>query len=183
MATSNLPTPEYLRQCLRYEDGKLFWLVRPREHFSSNQHWRRWNTLRSGKEAGSIMQHPRGGPRCHIKIGIKQMPRYRIVWAMHKNEWPKQIDHENRNQLDDRIENLRLATNSQNRANILKQSNNTSGYKGVTWNRVSKKWQVRLGINGKRLFLGEFFKIDDARRAYDKAAKEAFGGFACIAAV
>jgi AP2 domain len=87
-------------------------------------------------------------------------------------------DHINHNGLDNRFSNLRPATVSQNQGNKKKQKNNTSGYKGVSWDKRRNKWQVYIKINGKQKHLGYYDDIEDAKAAYDKSAKELFGEFA-----
>ncbi len=69
-------------------------------------------------------------------------------------------DHINRNGLDNRRCNLRLATASQNGCNTGKRKDNTSGYKGVCWDH--KKWRAYIRVNGKRIHLGLFDDIKDA---------------------
>ena len=91
----------------------------------------------------------------------------------------EQVDHIDRNTVDDRIENLRLATSSQNQANRSKPKGTySSEYKGVCWNKQNKKWQAYIKVNGKPIHLGYFIEEFEAAIAYDKAAKEYFEEFA-----
>ena len=110
-------------------------------------------------------------------------------WYAHRSEWmgakyktvlmhrvimdaPKgmDVDHINGNGLDNRKENLRICTRSQNLHNSKKPSTNTSGYKGVIWNKQCRKWQAKIHTSGKTRHLGLFVGILDAARAYDEAA-------------
>jgi hypothetical protein len=89
-------------------------------------------------------------------------------------------DHINNNGLDNRRSNLRKCTVSQNQMNRGIHKNNTSGYKGVMWHKLHKKWFSRIAINGKRYYMGEFKDKIDAARAYNEAALKYHGEFARI---
>ncbi len=88
----------------------------------------------------------------------------------------KQVDHINHNGLDNRKENLRLATPAQNQANQKLSKANTSGFKGVSFDKKKKKWAAYIGKQSRNL--GRFLDIRDAARAYNDAAKLAYGEFA-----
>lgn len=88
-----------------------------------------------------------------------------------------QVDHINGNKLDNRKCNLRLATNSQNHCNRGKQSNNTSGYKGVFWHKRTQKWVARIGLNRKGISLGLYADPKDASAAYLAASAKYHGEF------
>jgi len=89
----------------------------------------------------------------------------------------EEVDHINRNKLDNRRENLRLANSSQNKINKDLQSNNTSGYRGIWLQCDGKKWGATLKINGKKKHLGVYPTKEEAAAAYDKAARDAQGEF------
>ena len=88
------------------------------------------------------------------------------------------VDHINHETLDNRKANLRLCTNSQNSMNRGKQSNNTSGYKGVSWCRSINKWQSRIAVNKKIINLGSFSCPYMASLSYNEAAKKYHSSFA-----
>lgn len=87
-------------------------------------------------------------------------------------------DHISGDKLDNRRENLRIATNTENMRNRGQQRNNTSGFKGVYWNRKLGKWQAQITVLGQRVHLGLFATPEEAHTAYCKAAKELHGEFA-----
>ncbi len=82
------------------------------------------------------------------------------------------IDHINGDRLDNRKDNLRKCSMSENLMNRGKQKNNSSGYKGVSLDKSRNKWQAQIQKNGKNISLGRFYTREDAARAYDKAAVE-----------
>ena len=91
------------------------------------------------------------------------------------------MDHRDRDGLNNRRINLRLATHSQQMANRKKFKNGkTSKFKGVTKLKECGLFRARLGFEGKRIYLGEFRKERDAAKAYDIAAKRYFGEFAVL---
>lgn len=88
------------------------------------------------------------------------------------------IDHENRNGLDCRRCNLRVATNAQNTRNTKLYSTSTSGYKGVAWNKLNKKWVAYIYVNYKRIHLGYFTNKNEAAKVRDTAARRHHKQFA-----
>lgn len=110
----------------------------------------------------------------HYKAG-------RLAWLYCHRRWPNPLaDHKNRKRDDNRIRNLREATNTQNCTNVGMLRNNTSGFKGVS--RISgtrrKPFRAAIRVGEKRLFLGYFKTARSAGRAYCNAAKKYHGKFA-----
>lgn len=90
----------------------------------------------------------------------------------------KFTDHVNQDKLDNRGTNLRTCNKAQNSMNRTKQINNTSGHKGVSWNRRLEKWESYIWKSGKKTFLGYFTSLNEAARAYNIKALELHGSFA-----
>jgi hypothetical protein len=91
---------------------------------------------------------------------------------------PGIVDHVSRDGLDNRRANLRSSTQSQNTANRGPQKNNTSGYKGVSFEPRYRKWTANIKVKQKAKYLGSYRTAEEAARAYDRAARETFGEFA-----
>ncbi len=87
-------------------------------------------------------------------------------------------DHINGDRLDNRRCNLRICSNRQNFLNRKLEIRNKSGYKGVCWNKQNNKWQAKIEINDKKIYLGFFLNKLEAARAYNVGAKKYFGDFA-----
>jgi beta-glucosidase/6-phospho-beta-glucosidase/beta-galactosidase len=87
------------------------------------------------------------------------------------------VDHVNGNGLDNRKENLRICTDSQNLMNRSKPKNNTSGYKGVSYSKSKKKYTAQIGINWKVYNLGFYDTAEEASKVYQERAKKEFGKF------
>jgi hypothetical protein len=121
--------------------------------------------------------------RRYIAIGIEKhvYRAHRLAWLYVHGRWPKgEIDHINGNGRDNRIVNLREATTSQNGFNRGLRSDNTSGYKGISWNKKSSQWLAHIGYRGKIVHLGLFDTIEEAKTVRDEAARRLHGTFARI---
>jgi hypothetical protein len=111
-------------------------------------------------------------PRVNGKKSVIRL--HRIITQSDKAD----IDHKDGDGLNNRRYNLRPGTHAQNMMNGGIRSNNTSGFKGVSWDRVRCKWGVRIKADGRYRNIGRFTSIIDAAKAYNAAAVAFFGEFA-----
>lgn len=141
------------------ESGEIHWIAKGKGKIKK-------------KAAGTITNSGYIG----ICIGPKRFFAHRIAWALHYGEWPKdQIDHINGIRSDNRICNLREATNSQNGKNLKLSKANTSGFKGVSFEKFTGKWKASIKFDGKTINLGRFAEIKDAVHVRRLAEKKYFG--------
>jgi HNH endonuclease len=102
-----------------------------------------------------------------------------VIGSSPRGNLPWQVDHRDRNPLNNQKHNLRWATRSQNQINRILISQNKFG-RGVVKRTYKKGFQARIGVNGKYVQLGSFKTASEAREAYDKKAVELFGQFAVL---
>lgn len=105
-----------------------------------------------------------------------------LVLSLHNITIPKgyEVDHEDKNRLNNQKHNLRIATKSQNHANAKLYKNNTSGFKGVYLDKKTNKWCARIHYDNTNTVLGYFSDAKDAAIAYDVAALKHFKEFASL---
>ena len=175
------PAVSLVKEALRYDNGKLFWLERPREHFSCDQAMLCFNTRNAHKEAGyEHCDWNKGTTRWFVGFFGQDIFRSILVWALHHDAWPtEKLDHIDRNSLNDVCSNLRIATSSQNGANSVLSIRNKSGAKGVSFHRASGKWQASITVNTMSIHIGLYNTVQEGAAAYYRASQHYFGPFAC----
>lgn len=144
-------TQARLKELLHYdpETGHFTWLVCRR------------NSIKSGAVAGAT----NGSGYRQISVDSIVYPAHRLAFLYMTGEMPpNDVDHINRVKDDNRWDNLRPATRSQNAANVPIKSNNTSGTTNVHWDTRRRKWQVRHRVAGKRTTYGLFDDLVEASR-------------------
>ena len=152
-----------LHEMFEYRDGALYWKKR------------KWADKKVGKRAGWL--HPEGYRFVHVK-NMGHVREHRVIFMMHHGYLPKQVDHINGIKDDNRIENLRAADNFGNSQNAKRLSTNTSGVKGVCFDKAAKKWKARIFIDGKRKTVGCYENLSDAEIAIRKIREQSHGEFA-----
>lgn len=160
---TTLPSAEYLRECFAYDPatGRMTWR-------------RERNGIAASTEAGSLSVH---GYRV-VCLDYKRYFVHRIIWKMQFGADPKEhIDHIDCNPLNNRIENLRAASGSENSWNARTPKDNTSGVKGVHWDTERRAWFAQITIGGKRIPLGRYRSLDEATIVRQRAAARLHGDF------
>lgn len=163
MKINPLPPLEVLNTLLHYdpETGEFRWKQLRRNQISEN----------------SIAGHRHVSGYIHIKISGKVYKAHRLAYKMYYGIEPDDIlDHIDMNRSNNRILNLRIATRSQNVANSKVRSHSLTGVKGVCC--ISNRFRARIRFDKKEIFLGSYQTLEEAKSAYDKAAKEYYGEFA-----
>jgi hypothetical protein len=152
---------EKLKSLLRYDPdtGNLYWIA---------------------KGKGKIKKKPAGTKLHSGYIGVliegRRYQAHRLAWALHTGSWPTdQIDHINGVKTDNRISNLREATNAQNGKNLSLSSVNTSGVAGVCFDKETNKWRAGIKVNHKQICLGRYKTFAEAVCARKLAEIKYFG--------
>lgn len=152
-------TQKVVQDLFDYRDGCLFNRVTRSNHIA-------------GERAGSI-----SGRYRRITIRGIQYPEHSVIWLHVKGFYPSQLDHINHDAFDNRIENLRVCTSAENLRNRRTSKRNKTGYKGVSFHKLNKKFECHIGVDGRPLYLGCFSTAEEAKECYDRTAKEWYGEF------
>ena len=155
-------TQERMRELFRYEDGVLFWAIKPSRD------------TRIGDRAGCV----RNDSYVTVRVERRKYLAHRLIYLMHHGYLPRVIDHIDGDPSNNRIENLRAATQQQNIRNRGPQANNKLGIKGVHWCKEAKKFIAKIKANGRHIVLGKFDDPELAGAAYAQAAAKHHGEFA-----
>lgn len=152
-------TIEYLWDRYDYKDGVLI-----------NKQSR--GRMKAGVPAGT----PNKAGYLRVTLFQKQEYVHRLIFFMFNNYWPKEIDHIDRDVTNNRIENLRESTRSQNMAN----RSSSNAFRGIQSNGSSYTARIGNPFTRKTEYIGSYPTAEDAAKAYDIKAKEYFGDFAVL---
>lgn len=162
----NYPTPEELQSLFVYDKqtGSLLYRRKPRGR-GNNQ---------AGDPAGTI--YPNG----YLMVMIKRKRYYvhRLVWLIHHGSIPEILDHINGDKLDNRIENLRPATRSENAWNATRKPKGSSKFTGVCW--TPSGFVAYISHMNERVHIGYFEEEEDAAKAYNLKAQQLRGDRAVL---
>lgn len=128
----------------------------------------RWHLSSSGYAITNKSRPYKNGKTLHMHRAINKTPDGLFT------------DHVNQNRIDNRRENLRTATKTQNLFNMDKHSDNSSGYKGIVYHRPSGLWGAKIQVKMHRVSLGYYETKKEAANAYNNAAKKLHGQFAYL---
>jgi hypothetical protein len=141
-----------------------------------------WKYDRSNVKAGSIAGHlHKGTGYWYVRFRNRLYRTHRLIWLLMVGRWPhEQIDHRDGNRGNNAWLNLRECSNTQNVHNTPHDKRNSSGFRGVSWCRRTKRWRAQLWHNGASVNLGRFATREEAHEARQRKVKELFGEFAPI---
>ena len=160
MYKNPLPSQAELLKVLRYDKktGKLFWRKRSISTFtdgpnvSANSICKNWNNRFANKEAFTTNNQG------YLSGRYKNCTysSHRVIWKMIYGTEPNIIDHIDGDRSNNKIQNLRSVDIADNAKNQRLYAVNTSGTSGITWKKINKKWEARISVNGRRVYLGVF---------------------------
>ena len=154
---------DLLLEIFDYKDGKLLWKVA-----------KGTRTDLLGKEAGN----KREDGYVRVKVNNRLHMAHRLVFLMMNGYLPKEIDHIDGDRSNNKIENLRDVTKSENAQNRKMPINNTSGIKGVCWHKAVNKWYVQLQVNKKMKYFGIYDNLELAQLVAIEARDKYHGKYA-----
>jgi len=168
-------TQQYIKKILSYnpDTGILIWNFRPESHFKSKKGMAIWNGKYANKIAGCNTKTKSGKSYRIISINSKRYMAHRIIWLIVKGKEPvNDIDHINGDGIDNRIKNLRDVTRTENNKNFKLSKRNKTGFIGVHFDKVKKKYKAEIGVNSKTKFIGYFDTAKEASVAREQKSRE-----------
>lgn len=153
-------TKDYLHGLFEYREGNLYWKTQ------------RTNKTKARMLVGNLDEYN------NVCLNRKKIGVHRIIFMMFYGYMPEYVDHIDGNPLNNKIENLRAATNTKNQYNAKISKRNTSGYKNVSWDKACNKWRVLLRVEKKPMLIGFFENLELAGLVAKEARNKHHGEFA-----
>lgn len=155
-------TQEEAAALFEYRDGALYW--------------------KTNRGYSKVMDKPVGSKTANgyleSKINGKGFKVHRMVFLLHHGWLPEMVDHIDGDRTNNAIENLRAATAQNNKFNQKLYKCNTSGVKGVSWNKEHNKWSAQISYNRRKKFLGRYDTVEEAAEVVDLARRMVHQEFA-----
>jgi len=157
----NVLTQVYLNEVFEYKDGALYWKIDKKK-----------------KKPGQLAGRTKINGYCEVRLDGKLYGTHRLIFMMVYGYLPKIIDHIDGNPSNNFIDNLREASHAQNMRNSQRPKNNTSGFKGVYFDKRNSNWIAQCVVDGNKFHLGSFKDIHDAASAVTSFREEHHKEFA-----
>ena len=183
-------TQACLKEVLSYDPltGVFIWLPRTvPEKGSVHWHKRRavsnWNSRYAGKRAGSVHPARRHGSTTdywRVRLEGSDYAAHRLVILYMDGSFPPkgmEVDHKDNDGLNNRYDNLRVVTSSQNKMNVSVRGSNSSGVTGVHWRKDTFNWAVQIMVRGKKIHIGHYKNKEDAIKVRKAAELKYFGEY------
>lgn len=154
---------KYLKECFDYDPltGVLTWKARPVSHFLKEKTARIINTKFSGKKAGSRHDTVSGKRYLSVRINKTLYLVHRVIWCLVFGYWPIQIDHDDGNGRNNKLNNMIDTDSAGNSKNLRLRPDNKSGCVGVSWYSQRGQWISYINVNKKRVchrYFNDFFE-------------------------
>lgn len=156
-----LPSQKQIHALFEYKDGALYWR-------------KATGKCAAGAKAGYVNTNG----YVQVCIAGQRYYAHRLIFKLFNNEEPEFLDHMDGDRANNRYDNLRPATRSQNMHNRKRNTDNTSGVKGVSWAKRAKKWYAYGWVNNKQYNLGYYEDLSAAASAVHKFRKQNHGAYA-----
>ena len=159
-------TQERLKELFDYQDGHLIWKVKKAQ------------CVKIGTAAGWANRDVHGQQYMNVELDGKSYKLHRLVFMYHHGYFPKRIDHIDGDRFNNRVENLREVTASQNAQNSKFRKSNKSGFKNVHFEKRNQKWRVLLQVDGVTKSFGYYDDVELAGLVAAEARDKFCGQYA-----
>ena len=150
---------------------KYFNYNKKKGHLTWKWHWD--NTV-INKQLGTLVGNKTKDGYLRVTVNYKSYKVHRLIWCIEKETWPKMIDHVNGNKIDNRIQNLRAASNRINQSN--RHTHRNGRLVGTDFHKESGRWRARITINKREKYIGLYGTELKAHNAYIEEVKKLYIG-------